>query len=230
MVVAVDGPAGAGKSSVCRELARRLGFAYLDTGAMYRATAWAVLQSGRQEASSEELAEVLKDFPLEFDIQDGSLRILWEGKDVAEDQLRTPQVTASASRISQQKPVRDLLVHWQRRLAAQRDVVAEGRDMTTVVFPDASIKVFLTADLTARVRRRLGDYRKMGLDPDPDKLADEIRTRDEADAGRALAPLKPAPGAWVVDTSDLTFEEVVELLSQRVGSRRSVSSGSSFSL
>jgi cytidylate kinase len=230
MVVAVDGPAGAGKSSVCRELARRLGFAYLDTGAMYRAMAWAVLQSGRQEASAEEFAEVLKDFPLEFDIQDGSLRILWEGKNVAEDQLRTPQVTAWASRISQQKPVRDLLVHWQRRLAAQRDVVAEGRDMTTVVFPDASIKVFLTADFTARVRRRLGDYRKRGLDPDPDKLADEIRTRDEADAGRALAPLKPAPGAWVVDTSDLTFEEVVELLSQRVGSRRPVSRGSYFSL
>ncbi len=211
MIIAVDGPAGAGKSTVCKLLAAQLGYAYLDTGAMYRAVAWALLRSGIDAGDAAQVARVLPRLPIRFAIESGALKIYYREAPLEAD-LRSPEISSLASGISQAKPVRTFLTQWQRQLSRQGNVVAEGRDMGTVVFPEAQVKVYLTADLPSRTKRRLAEYRQKGVDVEYSVLEKQIRARDEADRGRDLAPLRPAPGALILDTSDLTIPEALDRL------------------
>ncbi len=195
MVIAIDGPSGAGKSTVAREVARALGFTYLDSGAMYRATALAALQS----ADERNAAQVAREAKIEL-----GDRVRLDGRDVTEA-IRTPEVSEAASRIAADPAVREALVAKQRSLIALGDWAVEGRDIGTVVAPDAELKVFLTASAWARAQRRASE---LGVDPET-VLAEQAR-RDERDEHREHSPLQPAAGAVVLDTTDLGIEEAVQ--------------------
>lgn len=210
MIIAIDGPAGAGKSTVCKLLAQRLDFLYLDTGAMFRALAWALLQEKGCLPQSG-LSEYLPELPLQFSINESSLKIIFRGNELNQE-LRSPDISDAASRISQLQPVRSFLLTWQRKLSEQGNVVAEGRDTATVVFPDADLKIFLTADLQTRIKRRLAEYIDKGMHISHEEMERSIRDRDEADMSRDLAPMRPAEGAVIVDTSRLDITEVVDRL------------------
>ena len=197
MVVAIDGPAGAGKSTVARATARALGFGYLDSGAMYRAAALALLEEG---GAASECAERLQ-------IELGE-RVIANGRDVTEA-IRTPEVSEAASRIATNQKVRDALVAKQRALLAAGDWVAEGRDVGTVVVPDAAVKVFLTASPEERARRRASE-----LGTDPQTVLRDQALRDAQDESREHSPLRPAAGAVELDTSGLSVDEVVERIAE----------------
>jgi CMP/dCMP kinase len=203
VVVAIDGPAGAGKSTVARALADALGFTYLDSGAMYRAAALMTLERGG--AASDRAEE------LEIDVGE---RIVANGRDVTEA-IRTPEVSEAASRIAANQKVRSALVGKQRALIESGDWVAEGRDIGTVVAPDAPVKVFLTASAEERARRRAAE-----LGADPDTVQRDQAIRDAQDASREHSPLVPAPDALELDTSGLAVEEVVERIAQMVRATR----------
>jgi CMP/dCMP kinase len=192
MVIAIDGPAGAGKSTVARAVARELGFTYLDTGAMYRAVG---LATTREHGVAAEIAN-------RIDIEDGD-RVLIDGRDVT-SQIRTPEVSAAASRVAADPAVREVLVAKQQAIMADGDWVAEGRDIATVVAPDAAVKVFLTADPDERARRRV---RERGGDPDEVRRAQDERDRRDASAARTVH--EPAPDATPIDTTGLSLDEVV---------------------
>lgn len=193
MVIAIDGPAGAGKSTVAKAVARRLGFTYLDSGAMYRAVALAALERGLDPAEVAPSARI--------ELGD---RVLLDGRDVTEA-IRTPEISEAASEAAAHAAVRAAMVAEQRRLLGRGDWVAEGRDIGTVVAPDADLKVFLTADPQERARRRAAE-----LGADPQAVLAEQTIRDERDRTRAHSPLQAAPGAVELDTTALTLDQVVE--------------------
>lgn len=195
MVIAIDGPAGAGKSTVARAVARTLGWTYLDSGAMYRAVALLVLASPAREPVA--LARAAR-------IDIGGGRVLLDGRDVS-GELRAPEVSEAASRVAADPEVRRALVRKQRGLIGDGDWVAEGRDIGTVVAPDAALKIFLTAAAEERARRRAAE-----LGADARAVLAEQALRDERDATRAHSPLRPAPGAITLDTTELSLEEVVD--------------------
>jgi CMP/dCMP kinase len=204
MLIAIDGPAGAGKSSVARAVAEALGFTYLDTGAMYRAVALVAADRGAEAAT---VAQALK-------IETTGERILVDGRDVT-DEIRAPEVSEAASRAAADPDVRRGVVELQRRLLASGDWVAEGRDIGTVVAPDAELKVFLTADPEERARRRAAE---LGLDPA--RVLAEQAIRDERDRTREHSPLEPAAGAVVLDSTNLTLPEVVRQIAELVPGAR----------
>jgi CMP/dCMP kinase len=193
MIIAIDGPAGAGKSSVARAVAERLGFTYLDTGAMYRAVALAAQERG------EEPARVAEAIAIEV-----GDRVTVDGRDVTEE-IRTPAVSAAASQVASDPGVRRALVAEQQRIVAEGDWVAEGRDIGSVVAPGAAVKVFLTASAEERARRRAEQ-----IGADPDEVLREQRERDERDASADRTVLEPAADAVPVDTTGLTLDEVVD--------------------
>lgn len=199
-VVAIDGPAGAGKSSVARAVAERLGFTYLDTGAMYRSVALAGQERGAEPAA---IASGLK-------IEQDGERVLVDGRDVTEA-IRRPEVSEAASRAAADPAVRVAVVAQQRRLLESGDWVAEGRDIGSVVAPEADVKVFLTADPAERARRRAAE---LGLDEAT--VLKEQRIRDERDQTREHSPLQPAPDAVVLDSTHMTLDEVVERIARLV--------------
>jgi cytidylate kinase len=200
-VVAIDGPAGSGKSTVARAVAKRLGIAYLDTGAMYRSVAFAALRDGVDPADGEALAKLAAS----LDIQLGD-RVLVDGVD-ATTAIRGPDVTAIVSAVSMHPEVRADMVRRQQSWAAEHGGgVAEGRDIGTVVFPDADVKVFLTASEEERARRRQRDDRA----PDVSAVAADLARRDAIDSNRAASPLRPAPDAVVIDTTGRTVDDVVD--------------------
>lgn len=210
-VITIDGPAGAGKSTAARALARRLGFRLLDTGAMYRALAWAVREAGLVPEDTPALRAVLDatTVALEGD------RVLVNGRDVTAH-IRTPAISELTSALTMLRPVRDKMTPMQRALAAGGGVVLEGRDTGSVVCPDADVKFYLDATLEARARRRREELAERGLTVDLDGVREEVARRDRQDMGRAIAPLVRPADAVVVDTTGLGEAEVLERLMDTV--------------
>ncbi len=205
MIVTIDGPAGTGKSTAARSVAQAVGFEYLDTGAMYRVVALLALEAGVDVTSGTDLSRVTQQANISFD----SGRTLTAGRDVSA-LIRTLEVTEAASLVAQHPEVRDALVQEQRRFAGTRDIVCEGRDQGTVVFPHAECKFFLTADARIRTQRRLQELDAQNKPTDFDSLLQQIEDRDRRDAERAIAPLRPAADALVVDTGPLSPQDVVD--------------------
>lgn len=206
--VAIDGPAGAGKTTIAREVACRLGYKYVDTGAMYRAVAWKALSQGITLTEEDEIAHIAGSIEIDFAEGDGS-RIFVNGVDVSKE-IRTPEVTRLSSPVSAILGVRRHLVAQQRRLAGNGGVVMEGRDIGSVVLPNAEVKVFLTASIGERARRRHEEMKAAGMDVDIEKLKREIEERDRRDSTRRDSPLVKVPDAVTIDTDGLSVEEVVE--------------------
>lgn len=215
MIVTIDGPAGTGKSTVARHLATALDFDYLDTGAMYRMLAWKALQTNTDLTDHAALARLAA--AAEFDFDDGVS--LLNGTPLGPE-LRTADVSRAASFVAQAPQVRDVLVARQRDLARNRNIVCEGRDQGTVVFPQAEFKFFLTATPEVRARRRLHDLAGQGIAAEYDDLLQDQLERDARDLNRAVAPLRPAPDAVLVDTTNLSIQRVIELLEHRIQSGR----------
>ncbi|HYA18984.1 MAG TPA: (d)CMP kinase [Bryobacteraceae bacterium] len=210
-IIAIDGPAGAGKSTIARALAERLGFTYIDTGAMYRTVALASRRAGLSLEDEDAVARLARNSSIEF-VPVG--RIFLNGEDVS-PLIRTPEVTSAASKVAAMPSVRAILVEKQRRIGETGNVVMEGRDIGTVVFPHARVKIFLDADPIERVRRRGGDLPDVPLE----QLAREIRERDERDSQRAQSPLVQAPDAVRLDSTRLTTGEVLDAILELVRSR-----------
>jgi len=214
IIIAIDGPAASGKSTTARRVAQQLGYIYIDTGAMYRSVTLKVLQQGLLDdlrRSPESVSDLVKDISIRFEGD----RVLLNDSDVTAE-IRDNRVSREVSFISSLKPVRDMLREMQQELGRQRGVVMDGRDIGTVVFPDAELKIFLVADARKRAERRYAELAAKSLDggqlPDLDVLEDEIRKRDRADAEREHAPLKKHIEAHEIDTSELTIEQQVDIV------------------
>ena len=219
MIIAIDGPAGSGKSSTARAVSKRLGALYIDTGAMYRAVA---LQAIRTGISPEDQGfdSILSTASIDLKSSEGGIRVILNGEDVSEE-IRSSAASDMSSRVSKRADVRKRLVELQRKMATDASeagsaVVMEGRDIGTVVFPDADFKFYVTARAEVRAKRRALEMREKGEDVDEEALLLEIRERDNRDASRDISPLKKAPDAIVVDTSGLSFEEQVENILSRI--------------
>ena len=206
--IAIDGPSGAGKSTIAKELARRLGYIYVDTGAMYRAMAVHFLGEGIDVDNEEAVSECAKSAQLDWEIVDGSQHIFLNGRDV-NGEIRTEEIGMIASSTSAFARVREILVAAQQRIAASRDVVMDGRDIGTVVLPDADVKVFLTASVEVRAMRRYQEILEKGGEADLEKVEEDIRKRDYQDTHREVSPLTQADDAVLIDTSEMSIEEVV---------------------
>ncbi len=209
IVIAIDGPAGAGKSTVAQMLAARLGLAYVDSGATYRAAALKVLQSGASIDDQNEIGKIVASAEIRFLAGGGKPQVILDGKDVTA-QIRGAEVTLAAARVSRLPKVRQKLIALQRSLVAGHGVVMEGRDIGTVVFPDAPLKIFLKADPKERARRRLEQNHQQGRPSNLQDTISEISNRDQLDAERKVSPLVAAADAQVMDSTRLTAEEVVE--------------------
>ena len=212
MIIAIDGPAGSGKSTVARQIAARLGYHYLDTGAMYRAVTVAARERGISLEDGTALADLACQSPISFGYSAGEalpVRVTIDGRDVTRA-IRTPETDLWVSLVARNPQVRQALVRQQRELAAQADTVVEGRDIGTVVFPDAALKVFLTADPQVRAQRRVKQNSEQALAPDQNQrdAYEALIARDRADSSREHSPLTAAPDARVLDTTTLSLDEV----------------------
>jgi CMP/dCMP kinase len=221
MIVAIDGPAGSGKSTVARGVARRLGFTYLDSGALYRAVTLAALDAGADLDDGPALARLAADARIELrDREHDYVRVTLDGRDVSEE-IRAPEVTGESSRVAAHREVRAALLAKQRELIAAGNYVVEGRDIGTVVAPDAPIKAFLTADPGERARRRAAELKRRGLEAEADEVRRAIEQRDRLDSTRSAAPLRTADDAVVIDTTGLDAAEVIDRVLELVKQARS---------
>jgi cytidylate kinase len=210
-VVAIDGPAGAGKSTVARGVAERLGFAYLDTGAMYRAATWWALHEGVDLDDPNAVTTVTETMDLDLHDDNGQLEVFVNGHDIT-TAIRSKEVTLTVHRVSRVPEVRERIVALQRAIGSRKSVVAEGRDIGTVVFPNTACKVYIEAEPGERARRRANDLEATGESVDLEQLEQEIRARDQHDATRTTSPLRPAEDATILDTTDMTAEEAVDAI------------------
>ena len=208
MIIAIDGPSGAGKSTLAKRLAKELGFIYMDTGAMYRALALKVLREGVDLADDAAMARLIESTTVDLRPANGALRVLLDGVDVAAE-IRTPEVSQMASKASALPAVRARLLDLQREMGRRGSVVAEGRDIGTVIFPGAEVKIFLRASAAERARRRFAELRAAGEAVQLDETLREIEERDRRDSGRDLAPLRQAEDAVLIDSSSLDADQVM---------------------
>ncbi|MCA9671083.1 MAG: (d)CMP kinase [Myxococcales bacterium] len=208
-VIAIDGPAGSGKTTVSRRVADALGFTLLDTGAIYRALALTAKRRGVSWDDGEALGGLARELAVSFR-RDGERNVVLLGDEDVSTAIRTPEMSSGASQVSRHGPVREALLELQRDFARHGPVVAEGRDMATVVFPDAELKVYLDAELDVRARRRFDERIERGESVRFEEVLASAEQRDAADSGRDVAPLRAADGAYHLDTSSMTLDEVVE--------------------
>lgn len=207
LVVAIDGPAGAGKSTVAKLTAQELGYTYIDTGAMYRAVAWKVLQRGIQP-DSQAIADLAQNLALKLTYTDGKTHVTVDGQDITEA-IRTPEVTRLVAKVAQVAALRDIMVKLQQDMASQGGVVMDGRDIGTHVLPHADIKIFLTASIAERAKRRWQELTEKGYSIKLAELEAEIASRDKEDCEREIAPLVAAPDSVEIDTTNLSIADTV---------------------
>ena len=215
MIIAIDGPAATGKSTTAKALAKRLGFTYLDTGAMYRAITLLILQKKVQISENFALISLLKKFDLKIQQHEKQILVILNGEDVS-NEIRRLDVTNYVSEVSALPAVRKSLVKIQRKIAKDQNCVVEGRDIGTVVFPDAEVKFYVVADYDVRAKRRLLDFKKLGEEKSIDELIEELKNRDKYDSEREHSPLLKANDAIEVDTTNLTIEEQVNFMFKKV--------------
>ncbi|MFH2036663.1 MAG: (d)CMP kinase [Candidatus Zixiibacteriota bacterium] len=208
-IIAIDGPAGSGKSTTAKMLAERLGFIYLDTGAMYRAIAYFALKHDVDLDDGQKLGTIADKVAIEFEMVNGINRVYINGEDVTEA-IRTPEVNEAVSPVAVHPKVREAMVKRQKVMGAKGNVVAEGRDTTSVVFPNADLKVYLDASIEERARRRVLEYTHKGQDTTIEEQEELLAKRDTIDSGRAYSPLTRTKDSILVDTSNLNIEEQVE--------------------
>lgn len=206
-VIAIDGPAGAGKSTLAKRAAEKLGYVYIDTGAMYRSVAWKVLQEYRDgEFTDADIAAVADNLTVTLSYENGSQRIAVDGIDVSEA-IRTPEVTAIVSQVAAISSVRRKMVVLQQKMASNGGVIMDGRDIASKVLPNADVKIFLTASIEERANRRYKEMKEKGFEVDLAKLRDEIAARDKADSEREESPLVRVPEAILLDTTNMNLDE-----------------------
>lgn len=221
LIIAIDGPSGAGKSTITRMLADRLGYLAIDTGAMYRAVALAVKRKGIPADDEPALAALCENLSITFARESADCPVLLNGEDVS-GQIRTPEISLLTSRVSARKVVRDMLRISQQRIGAEGGVILEGRDIGTVVFPDADVKFFLSASVEARGERRYRELREKGMDVTLEATVAEVAQRDEQDSCREHAPLCQAHDAVVIDSTTLTILQVLQFMEETIGERIAV--------
>ena len=214
IVVAIDGPAGAGKSTIAKLVAEKLGYAYIDTGAMYRSVAWKFLQTGK-DFDEDLISTLAKTMVIEFKPEASVNRVFVDGAEVTEA-TRSTEVTANVSRVAAIGAVREAMVAQQRRMGESGGVLMDGRDIGTVVFPKAQLKIFLTASVEERALRRYKELRAKGQDVDLAQLKEDIASRDKQDSERAISPLRQAEDALLLDTSHMNIEQVTAKILQLV--------------
>ncbi|MBE6075067.1 MAG: (d)CMP kinase [Selenomonas ruminantium] len=207
LVVAIDGPAGAGKSTVAQLAAKQLGYTYIDTGAMYRAVAWKTLQQGK-EVTDALILQVVADIDVNLQYAEGKTKVTVDGTDVSAA-IRTPEVSGIVSQVAALGPVRVKMVDLQRKMAERGGVLMDGRDIATNVLPNADVKIFLTASIEERAQRRWKELKQKGYDITLEKLQQDIAARDKADSEREISPLVQAEDATLLDTTGLSIDEVV---------------------
>lgn len=207
LVVAIDGPAGAGKSTVAQLAAKELGYTYIDTGAMYRAVAWKVLRQGG-EVTDEKILAVVPDIDVDLSYENGKTTVRVDGQDVTSE-IRTPEVSHIVSKVAALGPVREKMVDLQRKMAERGGVLMDGRDIATNVLPGADVKIYLTASIAERANRRYKELREKGLAVDLADIEHDIAARDKADMEREISPLVQADDATLLDTTGMTIPEVV---------------------
>ena len=207
LVVAIDGPAGAGKSTVAKLAAKELGYTYIDTGAMYRAVAWKTLQQ-KADVTDALILDVARDIDVRLAYQAGVTQVFVDGQDIT-GEIRTPEVSHIVSQVAALGPVREKMVDLQRRMATEGGVLMDGRDIATHVLPDADVKIFLTASIEERAQRRWKEMKEKGYDMSLEDLQRDIAARDKADSEREISPLVQAEDATLLDTTGLSIDEVV---------------------
>ena len=218
--IAIDGPAGAGKSSIAKALSKRLGYIYIDTGAMYRAVALFFVENNISDGADSRIESLLDKLEISIKYEDGAQKVILNGEDVT-DKLRLEEIGKLASKFSAIGSVREKLVALQRKLAQKENVVMDGRDIGTVVLPNADLKIYLSASSKVRAKRRYLELLEKGqTDLDINDIEDEIIKRDEADMNREISPLKQADDAYYLDSSDMTLEEVVSKILSMVKEER----------
>lgn len=213
LVVAIDGPAGAGKSTVAQRAAKALGYTYIDTGAMYRAVAWKALQRGAV-LTDEMILHALQDMDIVLAYKEGNTQVYVDGEDVTKA-IRTPEVSAVVSRVAAMGEVREKLVELQRKMATSGGVLMDGRDIATNVLPHADVKLFLTASIEERATRRWKELKAKGYDTGIEEVKADIARRDKADSEREISPLVQAEDAELLDTTGMTIDEVVQAILER---------------
>ena len=214
LVIAIDGPAASGKSTTSKLIAERLGYLHVDTGAMYRAMTLKVLQEGMSVDETNAIGKLAEHTHIRLLQDRGKLKVLLDNQDVSRE-IRSQEVTKAVSAVSSIPKVREVMVREQRKMAEEGGVVLEGRDIGTVVFPNADLKIFMVANVQERARRRKKELEEQGINVTMEQLVNEIVERDQKDSRRDVSPLRKADDALVLDTSDLTIEEQVELIVEK---------------